>query len=101
MNSILLLVTYTAKPGMRAEFLRDVQDSGILPTIRSEAGCLRYAYFLDADNPDRILLLEQWQSAEHQQVHLTQPHMKRLLEIKTRCIAETSVEKIAVTDRSL
>ena len=93
MNSILLLVTYTAKPGMREDFLRDVQGSGILPVIRSEAGCLRYAYFLDADDPD--------QSAERQQVHLTQPHMKRLLEIKTRCIAETSVEKIAVTDRSL
>ena len=96
MKSVLLLVTYTAKPGMREIFLRDVRDSGVLSAIRNEAGCLRYDYFLDAEDSDRILLVEKWESAEHQQIHQTQPHMKHLLEIKSLSIASTSVEQLTI-----
>ena len=98
LKSRLLLVTYTAKPGMRETFLQDVKDSGVLNLIRNETGCLRYDYFLDTDVPDRILLVEKWKSAELQELHLSQPHMKRLLEIKNRSIMTTDVEQITVAE---
>lgn len=98
MRYLLLLVTYTAKPGMRGAFLRDVRDSGVLSEIRSETGCLGYDYFLDAHEPDRILLVEKWESVRLQQLHLAQPHMKRLQEIKERCIVSTGVEQITAEE---
>lgn len=94
MKPLLLLVTYTAKPGMRENFLREIAESGILETIRREDGCLSYAYFLAAEDQDCLLLAEKWASPEQQQVHMAQPHMKRLAEIKDRWIGQTSIQRI-------
>lgn len=88
-----IMVNYFAKSGRREEFLRRVVESGILTAIRGEDGCLRYDYYLSCQNEDEILLIEEWESAEHQRVHMEQAHMKRLMDIKNDCIAETRVQK--------
>ena len=94
MKPVLLLVTYTAKPGMRESFLREVGENKILEAIRGEDGCLGYDYFLAAEDKDRLLLVEKWETGEKQQAHMAQPHMKTLAEIKGRWIAQTSIERI-------
>ena len=33
-----------------------------------------------------VLLIEKWKSEEHQRVHMTQPHMARLKELKAQYI---------------
>lgn len=91
-----LLVTYKLKNSNAPEFLRELSALGIPDIVRAEDGCISYEYFLPADgSTDRILLVEDWESAEKQALHLEQPHMKRLAEIKPRYIAETTVELIA------
>ena len=42
---------------------------------------------------EEILLLEEWESEAHQRLHMEQEHMKRLMDIKNDCIAETRVQK--------
>ena len=86
-----LSVNYFAKPGRREEFLRRIVEGGILAAIRAEEGCLRYDYYLSCQNEDEILLLEEWDTAEHQRVHMEQEPMKRLRVIKEDCIAETQL----------
>lgn len=86
-----LSVNYFAKPGRREEFLRRIVESGILTAIRKEDGCLRYDYYLSCQNEDEILLIEEWESHEQQRVHMEQEHMKRLMDIKNDCIAETQL----------
>ena len=88
-----LSVNYIAKPGRREEFLRRVVEEGILTAIRREEGCLRYDYYLSCQNEDEILLLEEWDTAEHQRIHMEQEHMKRLRVIKDDCIADTQLHK--------
>ena len=88
-----LSVNYFAKPGRRAEFLRRVVEEGILTAIRREEGCLRYDYYLSCQNEDEILLLEAWDTDEHQRIHMEQEHMKRLRTIKDECIAETKLNR--------
>lgn len=94
MKPLLLLVAYTAKPGKREQFLSEMKECAILETIRREAGCLAYDYFLAAEDDNCLLLVEKWASQEQQQIHMAQPHMKRLAEIKKRWIVQTSVERI-------
>lgn len=93
MASMLLNVTYTARAGEREAFLDAVAQSGLLEVIRAEDGCLGYEYFCSADDPDKILLVEKWESEPQQQVHLAQPHMAELKGIKDRYIVDTQVEK--------
>ena len=88
-----LSVKYFAKPGRREEVLRRIVEGGILAAIRAEEGCLRYDYYLSCQNEDEILLLEEWDTAEHQRIHMEQEHMKRLRIIKDDCIADTQLHK--------
>ena len=37
------------------------------------------------------MLIEEWESREQQRVHMEQEHMKRLMDIKNDCIAETQL----------
>ena len=91
--AFILNVTYTMKPGLRAEFLREVSEHGVQKAVLAEEGCLQYQYFEAVDEPDKLLLVERWTERKAQEVHMTRPHMVPLKEIKERCVADSLVEK--------
>lgn len=94
MPYLTLCVTYTAKPGMRDAFVQAVLSSRVLEKIREEAGCLGYEYYYSAENKDEILLLEKWDTKEHQRLHLEQPHMEVQKASKENYILHTRVERL-------
>lgn len=98
MSELTLLVTYTAKPGMRETFLRALAARGIPDMIRAEAGCLQYDYYLSIERADEILLLERWTSPRAQTAHLGQPHMAALREIKEQYVEKTALRKPGEVD---
>ena len=93
MSKIILLVTYTAKPGKRQEYLHELTDTGILQKVREENGCLGYDFYESAEQEDTLLLVEEWQDADSQKLHLEQPHMKKAMAIKEKYITQTAVVK--------
>ncbi len=66
----------------REAFIKKLKDTGILASIRAENGCIKYDYYLSEKDANELLLVEQWVSKEHQQIHMTQPHMKKMQEFK-------------------
>ena len=97
-NTLTLYVRYLAKPGCRETFLRQLTTHGIIDAIRREDGCLRYDYFLSVQNADEILLVEQWQTQAHQRIHLQQPHMARLRELKEQYVADTRLGRVTLEE---
>ena len=93
---LLIHVTYHAKPGRGREFVRQITQQGLRDKILAENGCLQYDYYFSSESEDTVLLVELWQTAAHQAVHMTQPHMKPLLEIKGQEILSSSLEKFSV-----
>lgn len=93
MSKIILLVTYTAKPGKRQDYLQELTDSGILQKVRAEEGCIRYDFYESAEQENTLLLVEEWQNADSQKIHLEQPHMKEAMAIKEKYITQTAVVK--------
>lgn len=91
-----IYVKFDCVPCMREAFLQKMKDTGILAAIRAEDGCLMYEYYLADDNPDEILLVEQWASKEHQQIHMTQPHMHQLKTFQGEYIASAVLGEIAL-----
>lgn len=83
---LTLYVKYTAKHGCRESYVRAIVSEGILTAIRNEPGCLAYDYYFSAQDENVVLLIEKWESEEHQRVHMTQPHMARLKELKAQYI---------------
>ena len=77
-----IYVVFKCLPGKREAFVEKVKEEGILNAILAEDGCIRYDYYFAEKDPNEILLVEAWESKEHQQIHITQPHMARLRELK-------------------
>lgn len=75
----------------REAFVEAVKKEGILSAIRAEDGCLRYDYYFSETNENELLLIEAWETKRHQQIHIEQPHMARLREIKDDYIEATTL----------
>ena len=93
MSKLILLVTYTAKPGKRRDYLNALTDSGILNKVREENGCLSYDFYESVEQEDTLLLFEQWQDAGCQKIHMEQSHMKEAMAIKDQYIDQTTLVK--------
>lgn len=90
-----IYVTFECVPGKREEFVELVKAEGILDAIRAEDGNHRYEYFFSAHEETKLLLVEAWETKEHQQVHMSQPHMAKLKELKEGRITNTVIGEFA------
>lgn len=78
-----VVVTMMIKEGRMKDFLAICES--LRPRVLKEKGCLGYDYFRDAvwpaaaakpTEPNRVTLLERWESPAALQAHLDTPHMK-------------------------
>lgn len=86
-----IYVVFKTVDGKREEFIEKVKAEGIVDAVRAENGCLRYDYYYSEKDKNEILLIEAWESAEYQKVHIAQPHMVRLREIKPDYVLSTTI----------
>ena len=91
MKPFMLTVTYIAKDGCGKQFVEELERSGVAQAVRQEDGCIRYDYYYSAKEENTVFLFEEWQSEKHQQVHLTQPHIAQLKQIKEKYILDTQL----------
>lgn len=91
-----IYVKYDCLPQKREAFIQKVKDTGIASAIRAEEGCIKYDYYLSEADPNVLLLIEQWETKEHQRIHLTQPHMAHMREFKDDYISQTLLGEIVL-----
>ena len=89
-----IYVKYVCHPGKREAFIEKAKSTGILDAIRGENGCIKYDYYLSEKDPNELLVIEQWESKTHQQVHIDQPHMVQMRSFKDDYIAATTIGEI-------
>ena len=91
-----IYVIFRCKPYRREAFVERVKQEGILDAIRVEDGCHRYDYYFSEADPNELLLVEAWESARHQQIHIEQPHMARLRAIKDDYVTSTELHEFEI-----
>jgi len=97
MDKFTILVMYKAKnEGDREAFVKELTEKGVLDAIRAENGCLNYDYYFSNEDKRVLALYEKWESAEHQRVHMTQPHMALAMEIKSKYIESAELKQIDI-----
>lgn len=89
-----IYVKFMCVPGKREAFIEKMKATGILEAVRAEDGCLRYDYYLSEKDTDELLLIEQWESKAHQQIHVGQPHMDEMRTFKNDYIRSTALGEI-------
>ena len=91
-----IYVVFNCLPGKREAFVQRVKQEGIVDAVRAENGCIRYDYYYSEKDPNELLLVEAWESKEHQQIHLDQPHMVQLRALKDDYIETTTLKEFTV-----
>ena len=86
-----IYVVFKSFAGKREAFIEKLHSENIVEAVRNEDGCYRYDYYFSEKDPDEILLIEEWESKKHQEIHIKQPHMARLREIKADYIVSTTL----------
>ncbi len=89
-----ICVEFTCREARREAFVARVEQEGILSAVLAEEGCLRYEYFFSSQDPNRLLLMEEWESKAHQQQHLNLPHMVALRSFKEEYISHTVLKEL-------
>jgi len=76
-SSFHVLIFFQAKPG------KSVDLGGILADLvapsRAEPGCKSYEPFADTQNPDKFVVVEEWETQEQWHAHLRTPHVAEAL----------------------
>lgn len=91
-----IYVVFKTKDGKREEYIKRLRAEGIVDAVLNEDGCVRYDYYFSEKDENEILLIEEWESKHHQQVHLDQPHMVRLREIKGDYVLSTKLGEFEI-----
>ena len=91
-----IYVKFDCYPEKREAFVETVKREGILSEILAEDGCVRYEYYFSEADENELLLIEAWESKRHQQIHIEQPHMARLREMKNDYVVSTTLREFEV-----
>ncbi len=60
---------FVIKPGKREEAVAAMTQ--VAAATQQEAGCIRYNFYADLENPLKFIVYEEWESLDHLNAHLS------------------------------
>ena len=91
--SIIVNLRYTGKNGFARAFAEEMTLSGTVEAIRKEDGNLRYEYYLSFDDPETVLLIDEWTDQAAIDRHHASPMMKKITELRDKYDLHMTVER--------
>ena len=76
-------------------------QSGTVAAIRAEDGNLRYEYFFPMDDPETVLLIDQWRDQAAIDVHHASPMMAQIAALREKYDLHMRVERFFSDDSGL
>lgn len=76
MSEVVVVASFRAQPGRADEVEAGLQEA--IRMTHGEAGCIRYALQRGVSDPDLVMLIERWASADDLAQHAEQPHVTGL-----------------------
>ncbi len=86
-------IYYTGTGGNARKFAEEMKTSGLVERIRAEQGNLRYEYFLPMDDPETVLLIDEWKSEEALDFHHKSPMMSEIAALREKYHLKMRVQK--------
>ena len=76
-------------------------ESGTVAAIRAEDGNLRYEYYRSLDDPETVLLIDQWRERASIDAHHASPMMQTIVALREKYDLHMKVERYAADDSGL
>jgi len=90
---ITVNIYYSGQNGSARAFAEEMTRSGTVAAIRAEDGNLRYEYFFPLDDPETVLLIDQWRDQAAIDAHHASPLMGRIAALRERYGLHMKVER--------
>ena len=90
---ITVNIYYTGRGGSARAFAEEMVRSGVVSDIRAEEGSLRYEYFFPMDDPETVLLIDQWRDQAAIDAHHASPMMARIAALREKYDLHMKVER--------
>ena len=84
---------YTGANGAARAFAEEMVSSGVAAAIRAEDGNLRYEYFFPMEDPETVLLIDQWRDQAAIDAHHASPMMARIAALREKYDLHMTVER--------
>ena len=92
---------YSGKNGAARAFAEEMTRSGVVSAIRAEEGSLRYEYFFPMDDPETVLLIDQWRDQAAIDAHHASPMMARIAALREKYDLHMKVERFLSDESGL
>lgn len=92
--SLVVNLYYTGKDGSACRFAEEMEKSGIAQAIRNEEGNEKYDYFLAMNDPETVLLIDQWRDQAALDAHHASPMMAQLAALREKYDLHMRVERM-------
>ena len=92
---------YSGTNGSARRFAEEMIASGTVDAIRAEDGNLRYAYFFPMDDPETVLLIDQWRDQAVIDAHHASPMMAEIAALREKYDLHMKVERFVSDDSGL
>lgn len=91
--SLTINLYYTGKNGSAQAFAKEMEESGLAQQIRDEEGNESYRYFQPLDDPETILLIDQWKDQQAIDQHHQSPMMTQLAQLRDKYDLHMKVQR--------
>ena len=92
---------YTGTNGSARAFAEEMVRSGVVSAIRAEDGNLRYEYFFPMEDPETVLLIDQWRDQKAIDAHHASPLMGQIAALREKYDLHMKVERFVSDDADL
>lgn len=90
---ITVHLRYKGTNGSAKAFVDEMISSGTVDLIRAEVGNLRYEYYQSLDDPETVLLIDQWRDQAAIDAHHTSPMMQMIAALREKYDLHMAVER--------
>ena len=90
---ITVNIYYSGQNGSARSFAEEMLLSGTVSAIRAEEGNLRYEYFFPMDDPETVLLIDQWRDQAAIDAHHASPMMRQIAALREKYALHMKVER--------
>ena len=98
--SLTVNIYYTGGDGSARRYAEEMVSSGVVSDIRAEEGTLRYAYFFPIDDPEIVLLIDQWKDQASLDAHHKSEMMGKIAELRKKYRLRMRVERFSSIDNA-
>ena len=95
---ITVNIYYSGSNGSARRFAEEMEKSGIADKIRAEKGNIRYEYFYPKNDPETVLLIDEWENQEAIDLHHASSMMNAITELREKYKLRMTVHRYVSED---